>query len=89
MFARFWHDALERAGKTFAQTLLAPLLVSGVGSALHQPWLALAESALAAAVLSLATSLGSMPRNGNGSASLIRDVHPGRHELPPTTEVTP
>jgi hypothetical protein len=86
---QFWLDALERAGKTFFQDLLAPLAIGGVASALHQPWLTILETSAVAALISLASSIGSLPVNGNGSASLIRDVHTGRHEAnPPTPEVT-
>ena len=88
---KFWADAAERAGKTFAQVLAAPLLVGGVGSLTHQPWISLLESALAATVLSLATSVVSLPVNGNGGASLLRSVHVGRHEASttPTPTTTP
>jgi hypothetical protein len=43
-----------------------------------------------AALLSVLMSIISLPVSGNGSASLIRGVYVGRHEVanPPTQEVT-
>lgn len=89
MFSKlFWEDAGERAGKTFAQALLAALLVAGV-SLTTLPWPTLLASAGTAALISLLTSVVSLPVNGNGGASLLRAVTPGRHEAnhSPTPEV--
>lgn len=85
MFTKlFWQDAGERAGKTFAQDLAAPLITAtaaaGAGAALHVGWVTLLTNAGVAALISLLTSVVSLPVSGNGSASLLRAVKPGRHE---------
>jgi hypothetical protein len=87
---KFWLDALERAAKTFAQDLAAPLAIVGVGHAVNVPWLQTMEVGGVAALLSVLMSIISLPVSGNGSASLIRGVYVGRHEVanPPTQEVT-
>jgi hypothetical protein len=71
----FWKDALERAGKTFAQTLVT---VWGVGDGMLNLFnvnlLESGELALSAAVLSLLTSVISKPVGDGGTASLTNAV---------------
>lgn len=85
--ALFWKDAGERAGKTFAQALLA-VFVAGASIA-SISWSTALVTAGTAALASLLTSVVSLPINGGGGgASLLSAVRPGRHEAnhPPTPE---
>lgn len=70
----FWQLTVERAVKTFAQSLLAILSADGVGL-LTVPWLAALSTAVTAAVLSVLTSMGSAPVGEPGGPSLL-PVHP-------------
>ena len=54
----FWRAAIERAAKTFAQTLAAMLVADGSGL-LDARWLALLSVAGMAALVSVLTSIGS------------------------------
>jgi hypothetical protein len=83
----FWKDAGERAAKTFAQALLGVLAATATLATVN--WSAALASAGTATVLSLLTSVVSLPVGGNGTASLLRAVRSGRHEAsnPPTPEV--
>jgi hypothetical protein len=91
MFSKlFWEDAGERAGKTLAQTILSALLVAGATGVLGVHWPTLLATAGTAALISLLSSVVSLPVGGNGTASLLRSLRaPGRHEAahPPTPEV--
>lgn len=81
MFTKqFLFDALERALKTFAQTLLATLTVGGATTGIHElPWVAALSIAATATVLSLLTSVASLPV-GNQTASMTTAVEPaGKH----------
>lgn len=64
---KFLTAALERAVKTFAQTLAAALAVGGL-DLLSVPWGAALSTAGLAALLSLLTSVVSAPAAGDGPA---------------------
>lgn len=66
----FWVDTVERALKTFAQSLLALLTASNVGS-LNVPWPALLSAAGLAALLSVLTSVGGVNVGRQGSPSMV------------------
>jgi hypothetical protein len=66
----FGLDALERAIKTFAQSLLALITV---GSAITSiDWVGSCAVAATAAVISLLTSVVSLPLGDSGTASVIK-----------------
>lgn len=66
----FWVDALERAVRTFAQSLLA--LAVGAGTDLvHTNWLAFLSVAGMAAVASLLTSIVATGVGDKTSAALV------------------
>ncbi|MGH3904772.1 MAG: holin [Pseudonocardiaceae bacterium] len=67
----FWRSALERAFKTFAQTLVALFSISGVGL-LDAPWTSALSAAGMAAVLSVLTSMTSEPMGERNTPSLLR-----------------
>ncbi len=73
----FWHDAAERAIKTFLQNILSILLVSGT-TLLTADWQAGLAVAGTAAVVSLITSVvsGAATKNGDEpiTASVLKDV---------------
>jgi Putative lactococcus lactis phage r1t holin len=66
----FWRLAIERAVKTFAQSLLAILSASGVGL-FTVPWIAALSTAGLATVLSVLTSVASAPVGAQNSPSLL------------------
>ncbi|WP_199441987.1 holin [Umezawaea beigongshangensis] len=68
--AAFWRAALERAVKTFAQTLAAVLGAGGLGL-LTAPWSTALSTAGLAALLSLLTSIGSEPVGQPDSPSVL------------------
>ena len=72
----FWKAATERAVKTFAQALVA-LIVVGT-SVFDQTWLEAVGVALTAAVVSVLTSVGSGAVTG-GEPSLTRTEHVAKH----------
>ena len=73
---RFWRLALERAIKTFAQTLVALLSVSGI--TLHTaPWSIALSAAGMAALLSVLTSMASEPLGERHTPSLLQSEPPG------------
>jgi hypothetical protein len=76
----FWLDLIERAGKTFAQALIATLTVQGISGVLDVDWgRALSVTALATLV-SVLTSLLSLKLGHTGTASATSAVVPhGRH----------
>lgn len=65
-------DSIERALKTFAQTLASLLVGDGVGL-LDVDWTARISVAAMAALVSLLTSVGSAVRAGTDTASLVVD----------------
>ncbi len=67
---RFWQLAFERAVKTFAQSLLAVLGVSGIGL-LSAPWTAALSTAGMAAILSVLTSVASEPVGEQNTPSVL------------------
>lgn len=69
----FWKDALERAVKTFAQTLVA-LLGAGAVDILTIDWQARLSVAAGAALVSVLTSIASSQVGDKDSASLVEDV---------------
>ena len=92
---QFWQLAIERAVKTFAQSLLAIFSATGVGL-LTVPWAASLLTAGMAAVLSVLTSMASAPVGEPNSPSLLpvgprlrlRHLgHPARRPSPPSQAV--
>ncbi len=80
----FWLETLERALKTFAQTTVAslPLATAAVTMTLATFWpvfLAAAGTGVAAAIISLLTSLASTMVGNKNSPSLV--TNRGKHEL--------
>lgn len=69
----FWRFALERATKTFAQTLAALFGASGIGL-LNAPWGVALSAAGMAAVLSVLTSMGSEPLGQRHTPSLVHSA---------------
>lgn len=67
---QFILDTLERAVKTFAQTLVA-LLGAGAVDILHTDWKARLSVSAGASVISLLTSIASYPVGTKGNASLV------------------
>jgi hypothetical protein len=74
----FWQCALERAMKTFCQTLVAVLGAGSVGL-LNAAWVTSLSTAGMAALLSVLTSLGSVPLGKPDSPSLL----PAEHQATP------
>lgn len=69
----FWVDAFERACKTIGQALLSMWLVGGVTpNLLTVDWKNALGVAVTAAILSLVTSIVSLPIGESGSPSLLR-----------------
>lgn len=73
MFTRhFWVDAAERAVKTFAQALVAVLVV---GTPIYEiAWVEGLGIAATATVASLLTSLASSASGKGSGASLVKDA---------------
>lgn len=67
---RFWKGAFERAVKTFAQGAAA-LLVANATGIVDADWKAAASVAGLAAVVSILTSVGSLPLGEEGTASAV------------------
>ena len=67
---RFWQLTIERAIKTFAQSLAAIFSAAGLGL-LTVPWSASLSTAGMAAVLSVLTSMASAPVGEPNSPSLL------------------
>ena len=70
-----WQCALERAMKTFCQTLVAVLGAGSVGL-LNADWTTSLSTAGMAALLSVLTSIGSTPVGKPGSPSLVGAIQP-------------
>jgi len=76
MFTKlFWKDAVERAIKTMAQTLVTLWLTSdAVFNILTVDWAKALGVAVGAGVLSVLTSVGSAATSGTDTASLVVDT---------------
>ena len=76
MFTKlFWKDAVERAIKTIAQTLVTLWLTSdAVFNILTVDWAQAIGVADGAGVLSVLTSVGSAATSGTDTASLVVDT---------------
>lgn len=72
MTKRFLQETLERALKTFAQTLVAILGVGAATDLLSVPWSGALSAAGFAALLSVLTSVGSAPWGDEATPSLVR-----------------
>lgn len=82
MSSQFIKDALERAAKTFAQTLLA-FFGADAFDVLQANWPNALSVAAGAVVLSVLTSVASYKAGISGTASLTDAVEPaGRHAAP-------
>ena len=66
----FWQLAVERAVKTFAQTLAAVLGAGGIGL-IDAPWLTALSTAAVALLVSLLTSVASAPIGRPNDPSLL------------------
>lgn len=72
MFTKaFWKQAGERAVKTAAQTFVAVAAPSQVFDVFHASWGEIAGVTVGAAILSVATSLGSTAKGDHESPSLV------------------
>lgn len=68
---KFWRGTIERAIKTFAQTLGGLILAVEGFNFFSAEWMEMVGVALTAAALSVLTSLGSEPVGEPNSASLL------------------
>jgi len=81
----FWRGVIERGVKTFAQALLTMFLAAGVASLFEIDYKAALGVAGLQVVLSILTSIVSVPFSVEGSPSMVRDVpsldsgYVGRH----------
>ncbi|HEX2298284.1 MAG TPA: holin [Pseudonocardiaceae bacterium] len=71
----FWRFAIERAIKTFAQTLTALFSAGGIGL-LNAPWIEVLSVAGMTALLSVLTSIASERVGEPESPSLVRSEPP-------------
>lgn len=69
----FWKAALERAVKTFAQTLAAAITVTGVAGILDVAWPAALSASALASLLSVLTSVASDAATGGTGPSLTTE----------------
>lgn len=67
----FWRLTIERAVKTFAQTLVALFSINGIGL-LNAPWSTALSAAGMAAMLSVLTSMASEPWGSRNTPSLLQ-----------------
>lgn len=80
MTRTFLIDLAERAGKTFAQALVAVLTVQGMVGILDVDWPRALSVAALAALISALTSVASYKVGASGTASLTEVVEPaGKH----------
>lgn len=70
MTKKFGLDALERAVKTFAQSLLA-LIGAGLVNVVLLDWTDMLGISATAALVSVLTSFVSLPVGDNGTASVV------------------
>ncbi|MGH3938301.1 MAG: holin [Pseudonocardiaceae bacterium] len=84
----FWRLALERAFKTFAQTLVALLSAGGIGL-LNAPWTTALSAAGMAALLSLLTSVASEPWGARGTPSLLQSTSASAQSEPAAAQPEP
>lgn len=70
----FWKSTLERAVKSFAQTLVALLSADGIGL-VDAPWTIALSTAGMAALLSMLTSVASERVGEPGSLSAVSTDH--------------
>lgn len=82
----FWRSALERAVKTFAQTLVALFSANGIGL-LNAPWGMALSAAGMAALLSVLTSVASEQVGERGTPSLVPSGPPPSPATPSTGPV--
>lgn len=76
MFTKlFWQDAIERAIKTIAQTMVA-MMTAGATGLLDVDYMNVLSVAGLAGVVSVLTSIGSAARAGTDTASLTVDTKP-------------
>lgn len=76
MFTKSWlKDTVERAAKTFAQSLLATLGVGAV-DILAVNWVGALSVSGGAALVSVLMSIGSEPLGNAGTASVTKAVEP-------------
>jgi hypothetical protein len=68
---KFWRGALERAVKTFAQTLIALITAVEGFDLFSAEWPEILAAAGTAAVLSILTSIASLPVGEPNSASAL------------------
>lgn len=79
----FWKQVAERAVKTAGQFVAGVVVADHVGpvaNAYSLDWKIIVGAALSGAVLSVATSLGSIPLGSSDSPSLVTTGTAGRHE---------
>ena len=79
----FWKSALERALKSFAQTLVALLSAGGIGL-LDAPWSITLSTAGMTALLSVLTSVASERVGEPGSPSMVTADRTARPTTIPT-----
>ncbi|MGH3931120.1 MAG: holin [Pseudonocardiaceae bacterium] len=82
---RFWQLALERAFKTFAQTLVALFSAGGIGL-FNAPWTTALSAAGMAAMLSVLTSMASEPWGARGTPSLLQPGPVAGQPMPAAAE---
>jgi hypothetical protein len=73
-YTGFAKDTVERALKTFAQTVLSLVSVDAATSVVDVNWLSAAGVGATAAVISLLTSFVSANFGSPGTASLVKEV---------------
>jgi hypothetical protein len=74
MTTKFWRATLERAGKTFCQSLVVTV-GAGWADVMSVGWKQALTVSAGAALLSLATSVGSAKVGDSDSPSLVDEKH--------------
>lgn len=72
--ADFWRSAIERAVKTAAQSLLLAVGAAQGADLFHLDWANAAAAIAAGFVLSILTSIASLPFGQSGTPSLIAPI---------------
>lgn len=85
---QFWQFALERAFKTFAQTLIALFSAGGIGL-FNAPWTTALSAAGMAAMLSVLTSIVSEPWGARGTPSLLQSPSAAAQHEPAAAQSEP